>query len=170
MVQRGRANPLQEMSDPDPRPQELEPAPVQTAPTTDLRTQSSKECSFEDVPSSTTRDPRPPNGNWLKRKSQLHHDDPEQNYAHARHEYPIPTDRSYKTFPLFCERSTQTPRARVADKGTLARQPPGKPKWTQYYASHCHPSSLPPRPTSPVDDKYECTCVTGSMHCQCPRS
>ena len=81
-----------------------------------------------------------------------------------------PTERLYKSLPLLCERSTQTPIVRVAEKGTLARQPTGKPKWTQYYASHCHTSSLPTKPASPADGKYECTCATGSTHCQCVRS
>jgi hypothetical protein len=109
---------------------------------------------------------------WLLNWSQTH----ERRETKPRQEPSVPTpilpdsERPYKSLPLSCERSTQTPIVRVADKGTLARQPLGKPKWTQYYASHCHTSSLNPRPASPVDDKSECTCVTGSMHCQCQRS
>ena len=148
---------------------DLEP-PAQKPMTVDTRTQSPKESGPEEVPSPTTQVPRPHIGNWLKRTLAQHHDNPGQDYAHARLEYPTPTDRSYKTFPLSCERSIQTPRVNVTDKGTLARKPPGKPKWTQYYASHCHPLSPSPRPDSPVDDKYTCTCPTGSTHCQCQRS
>ena len=74
------------------------------------------------------------------------------------------------THPHFQERSTQTPHARVVDKGTQVRQPTGKPKWTQYYADHRQSTSLTPRQASPVDDKSTCTCHTGSTHCKCQRS
>ena len=47
------------------------------------------------------------------------------------------------THPHSRERSTQTPHARVVDKGTQTQQPTGKPT---------------------------CTCHTGSTHCQCQRS
>ena len=85
--------------------------------------------------------------------------------------FPVDPHAAYPvTHPHLNDRSTQTPRAPVVDKGTQARQPPGKPKWTQYYEAHCQQPSLLPRPASPVDNKCTCACNTGSKHCQCQRS